>query len=92
MLLKFGVFEHQGTKSSSRRTGGNTDRDAPGGGSWYAKYHRGECKYRHQSQRQEDAEHSSGGSQGGHPIRTGFFRMLRFELAREKLSIENELR
>ena len=39
MLLKFGGLEHQGRKSSSKRTEGNTNRDAPGGGSWYVKYH-----------------------------------------------------
>ena len=74
VLLKFGVFEHQGTKSSFRRTGENTDRDAPGGDSWYVKYHRsrkhqGECKHWHQSQRQEDAVQRSGGSQGGRPTK-----------------------
>ena len=30
VLLKFGGFEHQGTKSSSRRrAGGNTDQESP---------------------------------------------------------------
>ena len=31
MLLKFGVFEHQETKSSSRRAGGETDQEQPEG-------------------------------------------------------------
>ena len=31
MLSNFGVFEHQRTKSSSRRAGDNTDQEQPGG-------------------------------------------------------------
>ena len=67
VLLNLG-FEHQGTKSSSRRTGGNTDGDAPGGGSWYVTTNPESTEksaiYRHQSRRQEDAEQRSRGSQG----------------------------
>ena len=55
-MLSFFVlffFEHQETKSSFRRAGGDTEKRAPGGGSKYYRFwkHRGSAKYRHQSQR-----------------------------------------
>ena len=53
-----------------------------------SRKHKGVCKHRHQSQRQEDAEQSSGGSQEEHPIRTRVLRILRFQSG-EKLSIKN---
>ena len=53
--------------------------------------HRGECKHRYQSQRQVGAVRRSGASQGGHPTEREF-RILCFELVRETLSVENELR
>ena len=65
------MVEHERAESSSRRAGGNTDRDAPGGGSWYVTTGLGSTKkseiYRHQIQRQEDSDQRSGGSQEGAP-------------------------
>ena len=58
-------------KSSSRRAGRNADRDPPGGGSWYVTTGLGSieesARYRHQGQRQDDAEQRRGGSQEGTP-------------------------
>ena len=54
MLLK-SFFEHQETKSSSRKAGDNTEKGAPGGGRKYystgSGSTEGSAKHRHQSQR-----------------------------------------
>ena len=61
-------------------------------GSWYVKYHRfrkhqESARYRHQSQRQKDAEYSSGGSQREIPIRTGVSNTP-FQTGEKKLSVK----
>ena len=73
MLSKFGVFEHQETKSSlsrGRELGGIIPTKSAGSrqqSTTGSESTEESARYRHQSQRQEDAEQRSGGSQRGHP-------------------------
>ena len=73
MLLKFGVSTSR-DEDFFQESRGNTNRDAPRGGSWYVTTGLGSteesARYWHQSLRQENAKQRSEGSQGGRPIRT----------------------
>ena len=61
--------------------GGNTNRDAPGGGNSYVTAGLGSteesARFRHQNERQEDAEQRSGGSQESAPHERELLRILR---------------
>ena len=77
MLLKLFFLNIKGRRVLPEESWrNNTDQERPEGAAGTScttglpRKHRGEYKHRHQSQRQEDAEQRSGGSQGERPIRT----------------------